>query len=95
MKRRGGTDKPNRQRKEAKNVMPAGVLREKEIKTSKLLRVNRFALKGMVKMVQQTKEKKSDALLHDGLSQFERQLIQECREDGMSDSEIQEWLREI
>lgn len=28
-------------------------------------------------------------------SKFERQIYRECREDGMSDSEIEKWMREI
>lgn len=29
------------------------------------------------------------------LSEFERTIIQECRENGMTDEEIAAWLREI
>ena len=36
-----------------------------------------------------------DKLLHDKLSEFERQVILECRESGMTDDEIQKWLREL
>ena len=32
---------------------------------------------------------------HDGLTQFERDVIQECREMGMTDDEIQKWMKEI
>ena len=31
----------------------------------------------------------------DVLTQFEREIIQECQETGMSDDEIQKWLKEI
>lgn len=36
-----------------------------------------------------------DRLLRDDLSKFERNLIIECREIGMSDEDIQKWLQEI
>ena len=96
-KKRRESDKSAIQRKEAKKTMPIGALREKETKTTKhtLGSYNPFATKkAIVKALQQPAEE-ADPLLHDGLSQFERQLIQECREDGMSDSEIREWMQEI
>lgn len=33
--------------------------------------------------------------LNDDFNEFERQLIEECRQDGMSDEEIFQWLQEI
>lgn len=32
---------------------------------------------------------------HDSFTQFERDVIQECREMGMTDDEIQKWMKEI
>lgn len=32
---------------------------------------------------------------HDDLTQFEKDVIQECREMGMTDDEIQKWMKEI
>lgn len=86
-KKRRGADKPTTKRKEAKKTMPVGAL-EQEKKTSKP-RISKFIPFAPKKPIE------ADALLHDGLSQFERRLIQECREDGMSDSEIREWMQEI
>ena len=40
-------------------------------------------------------EQKQDVLLDDCACEFERRLITQCREDGMSDEEIAEWLKEI
>lgn len=37
----------------------------------------------------------ADPLINDGTSEFERQIITECREDGMSDKDIAKWLKEI
>jgi len=34
-------------------------------------------------------------LLRDDMSEFERSLILECREDGMGDDEIRAWLKEL
>lgn len=36
-----------------------------------------------------------DRLLDFSSCQFEKQLIQECREDGMTDEEISRWMKEI
>lgn len=74
--------------------MPAGVLSQEKIKSPKSSFAKCFALKEIIEKVRPPKEE-PDTLLHDGLSQFERQLIQECRDDGMSDSEIREWMQEI
>ena len=36
-----------------------------------------------------------DSLLESATNEFEKQLILELREDGMSDDEIEQWLQEI
>lgn len=41
------------------------------------------------------KQAEPDSLLRDDLSKFERDLIIECREIGMSDEDIRKWLQEI
>lgn len=96
MKRREA-DKPTTERKEAKK-MPTGVLNrtnKEKIPKLPLGSIIPFAPKKAIEAAHLPTEKKTDVLLHDGLSQFERQLIQEYREDGMSDDEIQKWMQEI
>lgn len=39
--------------------------------------------------------KKQDILLENATSEFERQLIRDCRADGMSDGEIGKWLKQL
>lgn len=94
--KRRKVEKPDIKRKEAKKAMPVGALSQEKTKAPKQLfgRLNLVKEKVM-EAVQQPAEEVADPLLHDGLSQFERQLIQECREDGMSDSEIRKWMQEI
>lgn len=98
-KERREADKPTTERKEAKKMPPeAGVLsrgRKEKIPKLALGSIIPFAPKKTREAARQSTEDETDALLHDGLSQFERQLILECREDGMSDSEIQKWMQEI
>lgn len=36
-----------------------------------------------------------DKLINSNTTDFERKLIKECREDGMTDEEISAWLKEI
>lgn len=45
-------------------------------------------------MEEQRKETKDD-LLDNCISDFEKKLILQCREDGMTDEEIAKWLKEI
>ena len=40
-------------------------------------------------------EQEQDVLLTECTCEFERRLIIQCREDGMSDEEIAEWLKEL
>lgn len=81
-------DKPDEKRKEREKTMSAGVVETNApiIKRQARSKVVPFASK---------KKEKVDALLESATNEFERQLILEWREDGMSDSEIQEWLKEI
>lgn len=86
--KRREADKPTTERKEAKETMPVEALKQKTKASERHIGkiISPFAVK---------KPKEADSLLYDGISQFEKQLIQGCREDGMSDSEIREWLQEI
>lgn len=81
-------DKPDEKRKEREKTMPAGV-----VETNATIIKRRMRTKAAP--FTSKKKEKVDALLESAANEFERQLILEWREDGMSDSEIQEWLKEI
>lgn len=87
-KRRG---KPTKKRKGAGKMQTASTATNTEKNRLKEL----FAKTRDVKMHRHAIPAKKDELLHDGMSEFERQLILGCREDGMSDDEIREWMQEI
>ncbi len=77
------------------NVIQAEAVPHKGVKESLEKLIDNFAHGKAFSAVWQTAAKAQDALLHDDMSEFERSLILECREDGMSDDEIQEWLKEL
>lgn len=81
-------EEPAKERKEAGKMQTASAAaRERKLEL--------FAKRISTRLHPHAIPAKKDELLHDGLSEFERQLILGCREDGMSDSEIREWLKEI
>ena len=38
---------------------------------------------------------KQGQLLRDDMSEFEKELVRRCREDGMLDNEIRAWLKQL
>lgn len=77
---------PKNKIKEGRNV-EAVVQRRKESIFSRFLQGTLF------KPTSTTEE--HDTLLENATSEFERQLIRDCRADGMSDGEICKWLKQL
>lgn len=77
------------------NAIQAEAIPQKEAKESWMKLIAHFAQGKFLKATRQTAAKEQDALLRDDMSDFERKLILDCRKDGMSDDEIQAWLKEI
>ncbi len=93
-------ERPSTQRKEAKNTMPANAVHadaipQKETKGALIKLIAHFAQGKSSRAGEQTAPRQRDALLRDDMSEFERSLILECREDGMGDDEIRAWLKEL
>lgn len=92
MKARRRVDKPIKKRRGAGKVAPTGALKKDDIKsTTKSHAEKRLrALKYLY-----SEPKKKAILRQSSLSEIERQLILECRGDGMDDAEIEKWIQEI
>ena len=91
MKKKKGKEASNRERKEVGKMAVAGTVSQERRRGLKAL----FEKKKDVKVQQHIIPTAKDELLHDGLSDFERQIIMELREDGVSDDVIRQWMREI
>ena len=83
---------PIKKEKRERNMDAAGTaIHGKEGRLSKKFRLP----KPFSKVQEPAISEKRDELLQEGLNEFEKQFILECREDGMTDEDIQRWLQEI
>lgn len=81
-------DKPTIKRKEECNV--EAVLKEVAIHRAKKRPSKKEHVAATVIAI-----KKQQTLQKEGIDEFEERLISKCKSDGMSDSEIQEWIQEF
>lgn len=91
MNTRRNTGRFTKDRRGARKMAPVKAMSQKEaIGTTIPLR--KYGSKIKLRLVA---KKQKDTSHLDESSEFDRRLVQKCRNDGMTDSEIQKWMQEI
>lgn len=86
-------DKPvKKERKGEGDMAPTAIVQEKTIENNKPLAENGVKKAGRISPAVYERQSKLSQRM---MKTFERRLIQKCKEDGMTDKEIREWMREI
>lgn len=93
MNMRRKIDKPAKKRKGVGKVTPTGIIEREDVESTIKPHTRKKVQKA--KHYYTEHKKHSAEVYSDEATKFEKLLIQECRKDGMSDSEIQEWMQEI